>query len=80
MVGIGLLCSFLSGFFAYKLLQYGSLGVVNVIWHILHFIVLFVIGHYLLNEKLTLKNMLAVGLGMLSLALFEIGSDAAHHH
>ena len=34
---IGFILYSISGIFVYKVLEYGQLGVINVIWHLLHF-------------------------------------------
>ena len=80
IIGLGLLFYSLSGYFAYKILKYGSLGVVNVVWHVIHFIALFIIGYYIFNERLTRKQVLAITLGLTSLGLLESGSSHSHSH
>ena len=47
VVTLGVLLYMLTGYFTYKLLKYGSLGIVNVVWHLVHFIALFAVGYYL---------------------------------
>ena len=48
---IGVIFYSISGFLAYKILKYGDLGIVNVIWHLFHFFVLFYVGYYLLKKN-----------------------------
>lgn len=67
---MGLLLYSLSGIFVFKLLQYGSLGIVNVIWHILHFLSLFLVGRVIFGEKYTTKQVFACLLAFCSLYLF----------
>ena len=55
---IGFILYSISGFFVYKVLEYGDLGVINVIWHLLHFFSLFFVSYYFLGEKLTNKKMM----------------------
>jgi drug/metabolite transporter (DMT)-like permease len=75
---IGLIFYTIVGFLAYKLLSYGDLGIVNLIWHLMHFIILFLIGFYLLNEKLTYKKL--IGLIFAFIALYLFMSENDHHH
>ena len=67
---IAIFCYTLSGYFAYKMLKYDQLIVVNIIWHIIHFIILFIIGFYFFNEKLSNKKLVAALFGLISISLF----------
>ena len=67
---IAIVCYTLSGYFAYKMLKYEQLIVVNIIWHIIHFIILFIIGFYFFNEKLSNKKLVASFFGLISISLF----------
>ena len=69
---IGILLYSISGFFASKLLAYGSMGMVNVVWHMFHFILLFIVGHFVFGEKYTNKQLFACILGMTSIYLFML--------
>lgn len=69
---VGILLYSISGYFAYKLLGYGSMGMVNIVWHMFHFILLFVVGHFVFGEKYTNKQLFACILGMTSIYLFML--------
>ena len=77
-VPLGIILYAFTGFFAFKLLKYTHLVIANIIWHILHFILLFFVGFYFLNEKLTQQQIIATIFGIISLFLFMI--DGNHHH
>ena len=62
----------ISSFFVFKVIKYGSLGLINVVWHAFHFTTIFMIGYFVLGEKYTTKQLLASILGLLSLGLFMI--------
>ena len=70
IVFLGIICYCFTGFFVYKLLNFGHLGVINVIWHLIHFIALFLVGYFLLGEKLTTKKIIASIIGMISILIF----------
>ena len=75
---IGVIFYALTGFFSFKILKYGELGVINIIWHLLHFIILFIIGYYFLNERLTFNKKIGCIFGIIALILFMI--DGHQHH
>jgi len=66
----GLVLYSLSGVFAFKILEYGSLGVINIIWHMLHFFALFIVGSVMFGEKYNARQILASLLAGGSLYLF----------
>tara|TARA_B100000424_G_C22871702_1_gene464175 strand:+ start:643 stop:975 length:333 start_codon:yes stop_codon:yes gene_type:complete len=72
----GIILYALTGFFVFNLLKYAHLGVANVIWHLFHFLLLFLVGYFFLGEKLTKKQIIASFFGVLSLFLFM----TEHHH
>tara|TARA_B110000902_G_scaffold65872_1_gene78235 strand:- start:159 stop:560 length:402 start_codon:yes stop_codon:yes gene_type:complete len=74
---IGFILYSISGFFVYKVLEYGDLGVINVIWHLLHFFSLFFVSYYFLGEKLTNKQIIGSIFGIISLFLLM---GESHHH
>lgn len=74
---IGFILYSISGFFVYKVLEYGDLGVINVIWHLLHFFSLFFVSYYFLGEKLTNKKIIGSIFGIISLFLLM---GESHHH
>jgi|UniRef100_A0A6C0H3M0 drug/metabolite transporter (DMT)-like permease len=71
-LGIGLLMYTLLGYSIYKLLPYGSLIVLNIIWHLVYFIVLFIMGYLIYNEKYNVQKIIALILGFISLSIFMI--------
>ena len=79
LVTIGIILYALTGFFAFKLLSYAELGVINIIWHLFHFLILFIIGYLFLNEKLSMKKIVASIVGLISLMLFMSDCDLHLH-
>lgn len=77
LVPIGILFYTFTGYFAFSLLKFQSLGVANVIWHLFHFLLLFYIGYFFLGEKLTKLQILASVFGIISLLLFMLNT---HDH
>jgi len=75
---IGILLYALTGFFAFKLLNYEQLIVVNIIWHIFHFILLFFIGYFIFKEKLTIKKIIATIFGIICILIFLTDKDTHH--
>ena len=71
-LGIGLLMYTLLGFSIYKLLPYGSLIVLNIVWHLVYFIVLFAMGYFIYNEKYNFQKIGALIFGFISLVIFMI--------
>jgi len=71
-LGIGLLMYTLLGFSIYKLLSYGSLIVLNIIWHLVYFIVLFIMGYIIYKEKYTFEKIIALIFGFISLVIFMV--------
>ena len=71
-LGIGLLMYTLLGFSIYKLLPYGSLIVLNIVWHLVYFIVLFAMGYFIYNEKYNFQKISALILGFISLVIFMV--------
>ena len=71
-LGIGLLMYTLLGYSIYKLLPYGSLIVLNIIWHLVYFIVLFIMGYLIYNEKYNVQKIIALILGFISLSIFMV--------
>ena len=69
---IGLLMYTLLGFSIYKLLPYGCLIVLNIVWHLVYFIVLFAMGYFIYNEKYNFQKISALILGFISLVIFMV--------
>ena len=67
---IGLVMYTLLGFSIYKLLPYGSLIVLNIIWHLVYFIVLFLMGYFIYKEKYNFEKIIALIFGFISLVIF----------
>ena len=74
---IGIVFYALTGFFAFKILKYGELGVINIIWHLLHFFILFLIGYFVLNERLNLNKKIGCIFGIIAIIFFMIDG---HNH
>ena len=75
IVGIILYC--IIGFLVFKILDYGEIIIINIIWHLIHFIILFLIGYFIFKEKLSLKKVIASIIGMIAIGIFL--SDNHHH-
>ena len=73
----GIILYSFTGFFVFNLLKYQHLGVANVIWHLFHFFLLFLLGDFFFGEKLTKKQIIGTIFGILSLFLFM---SEGHHH
>jgi hypothetical protein len=69
---IGLLMYTLLGFSIYKLLPYGSLIVLNIIWHLVYFIILFLMGYFIYKEKYNFEKIIALIFGFISLVIFMV--------
>ena len=76
---LGIIFYSFTGYFAYKLLNYAELGVINIIWHLFHFILLFVVGYLFLNETLSKRKIFATFVGFISLVLFMTDSENHMH-
>ena len=72
LIILGIFFYTLSGIFVFKLLKYGDLTTINIIYHIIYFTGLFLVGYYLLNEKFNKKKLLASCIGLISIILFII--------
>ena len=70
LLAAGILMYSISSFFVFKILGYGSLGVINVVWHVFHFTLICLLGMFVMGEKYTTKQLLACILGLISLVLF----------
>jgi drug/metabolite transporter (DMT)-like permease len=66
------------GFFVNFMLQFDQLIIVNIIWHLMHFFILFIIGYFYFNEKLTLKKYIGIIFAIIAIILFM--SDHNHSH
>ena len=60
------------------MLQFDQLIIVNIIWHLMHFFILFIIGYFYFNEKLTLKKYIGIIFAIIAIILFM--SDHNHSH
>ena len=74
---VGIILYSIIGLLAYQILQYGEIGVINIVWHLLHFIILFIVGYLFLDEKLSFKKTIACILGLISLTIFLLEDE--HH-
>ena len=71
-LGIGLLMYTLMGFTIYKLLSYGNVIILNLIWHLIYFIILFLMGYFIYKEKYTFEKNIALIFGFISLIIFLV--------
>ena len=67
---LGLIAYTFTGYCVYKILNYGNLVVLNIIWHLVYFIILFIIGFLIFKEKLDYQKIVALVFGLLSLIIF----------
>ena len=74
---VGIILDCIIGFFVFKILDYGEIIIVNIIWHLLHFIILFLIGYFVFKEKLSFKKIIASIIGMIAIIIFLFDN---HHH
>ena len=74
----GIILYALLGFFVNYILRFNQLIIVNIIWHLIHFLTLFLIGYFYFNEKLTLKKYIGILFGIIAIILFM--SDHNHIH
>ena len=67
---IGLIFYVFTGYFAFKILKYGELGVINIIWHLLHFFSLFLIAYFALGERLNFNKKIGCLFGIIAIIIF----------
>jgi len=60
----------LLGFVIYKLLHYGNIIILNIIWHLIYFILLFLMGYFIFQEKINFQKIVALLFGIISLSIF----------
>jgi len=60
----------LLGFVIYKLLHYGNIIILNIIWHLIYFILLFLMGYFIFQEKFNFQKLVALLFGVISLFIF----------
>tara|TARA_B100000902_G_scaffold398742_2_gene466664 strand:+ start:1561 stop:1899 length:339 start_codon:yes stop_codon:yes gene_type:complete len=70
LIFLGIILYSIVGSLAYLILQYGEIGVINLIWHLVYFIMLFIIGYIFLDEKMSVKKIVACIFGLISLTIF----------
>ena len=67
---LGLALYTLTGVCIYNILKYGNIIILNIIWHIVYFIILFLMGYLLFNEKINSFQIIALILGLISVFIF----------
>lgn len=72
LVILGLCAYTFTGFFVYKILNYGNLVVLNIIWHLVYFSILFIIGFLIFKEKINYQKIIALLFGLISLIIFML--------
>ena len=70
LVILGLCAYTFTGFCVYKILNYGNLVVLNIIWHLVYFCILFIIGFLIFKEKLNYQKIVALVFGLISIIIF----------
>jgi drug/metabolite transporter (DMT)-like permease len=68
----GVMMYALLGFSIYKLLHYGNILILNIIWHLIYFILLFLMGYFIFQEKINFEKIVALIFGFISLSIFMI--------
>ena len=62
----------LLGFCIYQLLHYGNILILNIIWHLIYFIILFLMGYFIFQEKINSEKIIALIFGLISLVIFML--------
>jgi len=70
LVFFGLIAYTFTGFCVYRILNYGNLVVLNIIWHLVYFGILFIIGFLIFKEKINYQKIIALIFGLISLIIF----------
>jgi hypothetical protein len=70
LVILGLTTYTFTGYCIYKVLDYGNLVVLNIIWHLVYFTILFIIGFLIFKEELNYQKIIALVFGVISLSIF----------
>ena len=71
-LGLGMVMYTVLGYCIYKLLSYGNILILNIIWHLIYFAVLFLMGYLLFQEKINFQKIVALFFGFISLVIFMI--------
>lgn len=74
----GIILYALAGFCSYNLLKYHSLIVTNIIWHVLHFLLLFLISYFVFKEKVGSQALIGVLFGIISIGFFITDDNHIH--
>lgn len=69
---IGFFMYTLLGFSIYKLLHYGNILILNIVWHLIYFILLFLMGYLIFKEEINYEKIIALFFGLVSLIIFMI--------
>lgn len=67
---LGLSLYTLTGLCVYNILKYGNVIILNVLWHLVYFIILFLIGYFLFKETINYYQIIALLLGIISVFIF----------
>jgi len=73
---LGLIGYLFTGIFFFKLLKYYKLATANIIWHLFHFFILFIVGVYQYKEQYSIKELIGFLFAIISVALLKDN----HHH
>ena len=72
----GLIGYVLTGFAFMQLLYLHNLGTSNIIWHVIHFIILSLTSIFYFNEKYNFTDLIGIAFGILSFIILS----RKHHH
>jgi drug/metabolite transporter (DMT)-like permease len=67
---LGLALYTLTGVCIYNILKYGNIIILNIIWHIVYFTILFLMGYFLFKEKINIYKIIALIFGLISVMIF----------
>lgn len=74
----GLLGYAITGLMFTQLLKYHDLAKSNIIWHIIHFIILFLVSVFYFNKKYTYLDLIGILFGIISF-IFLSRNGHSHH-
>jgi multidrug transporter EmrE-like cation transporter len=73
---LGLIGYLFTGVFFFQLLKYYKLATANIIWHLFHFFILFIVSVYQYKEHYSTKELIGFLFAIISIWLL----NDTHHH
>lgn len=67
---LGLALYTLTGICVYNILKYGNIIILNILWHLVYFTILFLMGYFLFKEKINSQKIVALIFGLISIMIF----------